>query len=277
MNRLPLDELPRHSTWATYLLAPSSDPPSDPEEYTGTARYDDIYSYLLGCYREDEADIETFAKDTYSRGREDPDVISTDETLYLATTTELLEQDNTAVRDVLRPALDGNETVADLGCGWGATLGVIAEEYPSVTVVGGECSQYGVELATELHSDRDSISVEQFDFYGEWDLLDGDNVVVFTRGTLTTLGDVESVVDRLAARAANSNVISGIHLEQTGPHPDTVLGLLRQQYASVRNYNTDFLSIVENHQDLTVTHIEYDVIGPNPLHPLTAVRWRPTQ
>ena len=277
MNSLSLNQLPKHSAWTTYLLDPSNDPPSDPEKYTDTEMYDDIYAYLLECYRKDEADTETFAKETYSRGREDPDVVSIKEDLYLANTTELLEQDNTAVRDVLRPALDGDETVADLGCGWGATLGVIAEEFPSATVVGGEFSPYGVELANELHSDMDRISVEQFDFYDDWDLFDRDNVVVFTRGTLTTLADVESVVDRFAEHAANGNIVRGIHLEQTGPHPDTVLGILRQRYAKVHNYSTDFLSAVEKHRDLTVTHIEYDVVGSNPLHPLTAVRWRPTE
>lgn len=171
--------------------------------------------------------------------------------------------------------LTGDETIVDLGCGWGATLGAIAEEFPTVTVVGGEVSQHGVTLARELYSDTDRISAEPFDFHGEWDLLPEGDAVVFTRGALTTLDDVEPVIDRLAARAATDDIVGGVHLEETGPHPDTLLGLLRQRYATVNDYNTDIVSVLSEHRDISVTTVEYDVIGPNPLHPSTAVQWRP--
>lgn len=276
MKPLSLDDLPKHSTWAAYLLDPSGDPPSDPEEYTRVATYDAIYAYLLDRYRKDPADVETFIEKTRTLGRDEPGVISIDEELYLARSAELLARENGAVRDVLRPALDGHETVVDLGCGWGATLGVIAEAFPN-RVVGGESNEYGVELARELHTGTDRISVEQFDFHGSWDLPAGDDVVVFTRGALTAVGDTESVVERLATCAADGDVIGGVHLEGIGPHPDTVLGLLRQRYATIRNYNTDLLSVVDEQQNLSVTTVEYDVIGANPLHPLTAVWWQPVQ
>lgn len=280
MKPVPIDELPNHSAWAAHLLDPSSAPPTDPEEYTKTVTYDDIYSPLLDCYRRNSTSFEDFAAKVKSKGRTNPDVISIDETLFLASTSELLEREHAAVRDTLRPVLDGGETVVDLGCGWGATLGVIAEEYPDVTVVGGEVSEPGVELARTLHSDAPRISVERFDFHGDWHLLngaDGDDVVVFTRGALTTLENIKRIVGRLATRASTDDVVSGVHLEQTGPHPDTVLGLLRRRYAEVRNYSADLLSVLDEHRDISVTDVEYDVIGANPLHPLTAVRWQPTR
>ncbi len=276
MEPVALDDLPRHSAWAISLLDPSRDPPSTPGAYTEIATYDDIYAYLLEQYREQPVSRKTFSNEIKSRGRGNPDVISVEERLYLATTTELLGRERDAVRDALYPILTGGETVVDLGCGWGATFGVIAEEFPGVTVVGGEVSQHGVTLARELYSDTDRISTEPFDFYGEWDLLPEEGpTVVFTRGALTTIDDVEPVIDRLAARAAADDIIGGVHLEETGPHPDTLLGLLRQRYATANDYNTDLVSVLSEHPDLSVTAVEYDMIGANPLHPLTAVRWRP--
>lgn len=275
MELVALNDLPQHSAWAASLLDPSRDPPSTPGAYTETATYDDIYAYLLEQYREHPVAPETFANEIKSRGRENPDVISIDEHLYLATTAELLARERSAVRDALHPMLTGGETVVDLGCGWGATLGVIAKEFPTVTVVGGEVSQPGVALARELYSDTDRISVVPFDFHGEWDLLPEGDAVVFTRGALTTLDDVEPVIDRLAARAAADDIVGGVHLEETGPHPDTLLGLLRQRYATVNDYNTDIVSVLSEQHDLSVTAVEYDVIGANPLHPSTAVQWRP--
>lgn len=275
MEPLALDDLPRHSAWATFLLDPSRDPPSTPGAYTETATYDDIYAYLLEQYRERPVAPETFANETKSRGRENSGVVSVEERLYLATTAELLARERAAVRDALHPMLTGGETVVDLGCGWGATLGVIVEAFPTVTVVGGEVSQPGVALARALYSDTDRVSVEPFDFHGEWRLPTEDDPVVFTRGALTTLDDVEPVIDRLAARAATDDIVGGVHLEETGPHPDTLLGLLRQRYATVNEYNTDLVSALSEHRDISVTAVEYDVIGSNPLHPVTAIRWRP--
>ncbi|WP_049971777.1 hypothetical protein [Haladaptatus cibarius] len=99
---------------------------------------------------------------------------------------------------------------------------------------------------------------------------------MFTRGALTTLNKVESVVDRLVSRANAGTIAAGVHLEQTGPHPtDTVLGLLRRRYADIRGYDTDLLPILREHPDISVTHTDYDVLGANPLHPQTAIRWRP--
>jgi SAM-dependent methyltransferase len=272
-----LDELPRHSAWATHLLDPGSDPPAEPGEYTNAATYDELYSHLLDAYRETAGDFGTVTEEVKSRGREEPDVISADEDLYLAGTAALLEREHAAIRNALRPVLDGGETVVDLGCGWGAALGVIAEAYPEVTVVGGEVSDPGVELARELHAGTTHISVERFDFRGDWDLLDRDDVVVFTRGALTTLEDVKSVVERFARQAVGDSVLGGVHLEEIGPHPDTVLGLLRRRYADVRGFDMDLLPVLREHRNLSVTHVEYDVIGANPLHPSTAVRWRPTR
>ena len=274
MRPLPINELPRHSAWATYLLDSSDDPPSDFGEYTSTATYEDIYAFLLKHYRETKPNFEAFVEETRSRGRKDLDVISVDERLYLASTADLIEREATAVRTALRPVLNGGETVVDLGCGWGATLGVIANEFPSAAVIGGEYSPSGVELARELHAETDRIAIEQFDFYGEWDLFDGDETVIFTRGALATLPDIEPVLDRFAKLAATDTVAGGVHLEQTGPYPETVLGLLRRRYAEVHGYNTDFLPAIERRQDFEVTHVEDDVVGVNPLHPWTVVRWQ---
>ncbi len=274
MEHLPLDRLPQHSDWVGFLLNSNRDPPGDPEAYTDIAVYDDIYGRLLERYRNSDLDRETFTLETRAGGRDEPDVISSNEDLFLASTEELVAREEDAVRDVLRPVIDGDETVVALGCGWGANLGVIAETF-DVTVVGGEIAERGVTLARELHADDDRVSVERFDFFDDWSILDHDEVVVFTRGSLSIIDGVASIIDRLASRAVDGDVVAGVHLEQTGPHPpDTVLGLLRQRYADVRGYDTELLSILRNHDDVAVTHSDYDVVGANPLHPQTAVRWR---
>lgn len=72
MRPLALDDLPEHSAWARYLLDPTCEPPSDPDVYTGTGTYDDIYSHLLAEYRSADVSPEGFVRRIYAEGREDP-------------------------------------------------------------------------------------------------------------------------------------------------------------------------------------------------------------
>lgn len=65
-----------------------------------------------------------------------------------------------------------------------------------------------------------------------------------------------------------------MHLEQTGPYPETVLGLLRRRYAGVHGYNTNLLPALERRQDFAMPHLERDVMRAIPLYPWTVVRWQ---
>jgi Mycolic acid cyclopropane synthetase len=276
MEPFPLDRLPHRSDWAGYLLDPTRDPPGDLEAYTDVSVYDGIYEQVLDRYREGDFDHEEFVLEIRGAGRENPGLISIEGDLFLARSAELVAREHEVVCDALAPVLDGGETVLALGCGWGANLGVIADEFPDVTVIGGEIAEHGVTVSRELHADEARVSVKQFDFHGAWELFDEhDDIVVFTRGALATLDDTGPVIDRLATRALDGDVIAGVHLEQTGPYPDdSVLGLLRRRYADVRGFDIDLLPTLREHPEISATHADHDVVGANPLHPQTAIRWR---
>jgi hypothetical protein len=280
MRSLALDDLPEHSAWTRYLLDPVGDPPSDPDAYTDTGTYDDIYAYLLGEFRSGDRSPEAFVRRIHAEGREDPGPVSIRNDLFLADPAALLGLERFAVADALGGIEGEPATVLDLGCGWGSALRTIADAFPDATVIGAEYSRHGVELAgalgvTEGRNGR--VSVRQFDLRdGEWDLLDGrSEVLVFTRGVLTTLPDVERVVDRLARLANEGTVVGGVHLEQVDHHPKTTLGLLRRHYGRVREYDGSALAELERREGIEVEQVVYDQLGPNPLHPRTLVRWRP--
>ncbi|WP_049971776.1 hypothetical protein [Haladaptatus cibarius] len=160
MEPLALDKLPQQSEWSGYLLDTDRDPPGDFDAYTDPAVYDDIYGHVLNHYRETNLDREGFAVETRSRGREEPDVISVEKELFLSSSNELHSREKDVVRKALRPVLEGGETVLALGCGWGKNLGIIADGFPDVTVVGGEITEKGVEISRELHAEDDRISAE---------------------------------------------------------------------------------------------------------------------
>lgn len=277
MERLPLDDLPEHSAWTAYLLDPARDPPGEPTAYTGTEHYEKIYSHALEEYRENPLPVTEAVERIRSRGRPEPSPVSMNQRLYLVDPDELLRREYETVRTALEPALAGGETVFDLGCGWGWTLDAIATGFPGVRVVGGEYVPAGVELAREIVADGDEqVTVEQFDFLDDWSLVEAadEESVVFTKGALATLPRTETIVERLAALTAEGPITAGVHLEQVGPHPETVLGLLRRRYASERGYGDEILEQLREAPPLEVIDVTYDVYGSNPLHPLTRIRWQ---
>lgn len=279
MERIPLNALPKYSDWAASLLDPDGEPPSNPTAYIGPEAYEKRYARLLESYRDHPVPPAEAVERIRSHGRSTVDLVSADQTLYRVETDELVEREYETVQTALEPILDGDETVLDLGCGWGWTLDAIASEFPGVRVVGGEYVPAGVEFAREVFvdgGDRERIAVDQFDFFGEWELVDDvdGNCVVFTKGTLVTLSETESVVDRLETLAAERSVTAGVHLEQVGPHPETVLGHLRRRYSRERGYDDTVLEQLRNSPELDVIDVTYDVHGSNPLHPLTRIRWR---
>lgn len=278
MEQLPLDELPKHSPWTEYLLDPSRDPPDDPTAYARTEHYEKIYSHALEEHRENPLPASEAVERIRSRGRPDPSPASMNQRLYLLDADELVRREYETVRTALEPVLAGGETVFDLGCGWGWTLDAIATGFPDVRVVGGEYVPAGVELARELAADdNERVTVEQFDFLGDWSVVEAaeEESVVFTKGTLVTLDRPKNVVERLAALAAEGQLTTGVHLEQVGHHPKTVLGMLRRRYASERGYNgCDLLEQLRDAPPLEVIDVTYDVYGSNPLHPLARIRWR---
>jgi SAM-dependent methyltransferase len=294
MRPLPVDDLPRHSEWAAYLLDPAGEPPGDPEAYAGTETYEAQRAKLLEAYREISGDPAAFERRIRTRSGAAPDAISVRGDCYLAAPAELAARERETVREALEPVVrdlaasdsargDG-PTVFDLGCGRGRAARTAVDAFPEVSVHGGEYGATSVELARELTADLDRVTVDRFDFTAEpaaeargWPLFEGvdDGAVVFTRGAITTLDDAEPTVERLASLATAGPVAAGVHLEQVDVHPDTTLGLLRRRYSRLRGYGDGLLDALEAHDDVAVTDVAYDVVGANPLHPHTRIRWAP--
>jgi hypothetical protein len=284
MRELSLDDLPKHSPWPGRLLG--GDWEAEPGHGgIGVSAYDEVYGNLLAVARENpEMDFREVQRSANHYAEESPVPISRSERLYLVDVDRKQELQDEALVASLAGTLEGGETVVALGCGWGYELGVLADAYPDCDFVGGDPAENGVALGRELFGDRDRIRVESFDFRDDrWDLLeevletaDADDVVLFTQGSLTALPSVHDVVSETLTDYAD-RVKAGVHLEHVRElHPEeTLLGLLRREYTDLRNYNDDLLASLQATGDIEIASATYDVVGGNPLHPLSEVRWKP--
>ncbi|WP_135824310.1 class I SAM-dependent methyltransferase [Halorussus ruber] len=292
MRELSLNDLPKHSPWPGRLLGGDDWDDQPGHGGVGVEAYDEVYANLLAMARENpDADFRDIQQSANHYAEESPVAVSRAEDLFLVDVDEKQELQDEATVASLAGLLDGGETVVSLGCGWGYELGVLAEAYPDCEFVGGDPAESGVALGRELFGDHDRIRVGEFDFRDdEWTLLEealeasesddeegkSDDVVLFTQGSLTALPSVRDVVTETLAKYAD-RVKAGVHLEHVRElHPEeTLLGLLRRRYTDTRNYNDDLLASLQTAAGIEIATATYDVVGGNPLHPLSEIRWEP--
>jgi hypothetical protein len=285
MRELSLNDLPKHSSWPARLLGADDRGERPGHGGVGVGAYDEAYANLLAVARENPgADFRDVQRSANHYAEESPVAVSRAEELFLVDVDEKQELQDEATVASLAGVLDGGETVVSLGCGWGYELGVLAAAYPDCEFVGGDPAENGVALGRELFGDHDRVRVESFDFRDdEWTLLedvlaerDPAGVVLFTQGSLTALPSVRDVVTETLATYAD-RVKAVVHLEHVRElHPEeTLLGLLRRQYTDFRNYNDDLLASLQTAEGIDIATATYDVVGGNPLHPLSEIRWEP--
>ncbi|WP_137285135.1 class I SAM-dependent methyltransferase [Halorussus salinisoli] len=294
MRKLRLGDLPKHSPWPARLLGLDDWEEEPGYGGIGVSTYDEVYGNLLALARENpEMDFREVQRSANHYAEESPVPISRAEDLFLVDVDEKQELQDEALVASLAGSLSGGETVVALGCGWGYELGVLADAYPDCEFVGGDPTENGVALGRELFGDHDRIRIEPFDFRDDrWNLLESvladeegsedegdaeaDDVVLFTQGSLTALPSVREIVSETLTRYSD-RVQVGVHLEHVRElHPeDSLLGQLRRSYTDRRDYNDDLLTSLRDADELDVTATTYDVVGGNPLHPLSEVRWEP--
>jgi hypothetical protein len=56
---------------------------------------------------------------------------------------------------------------------------------------------------------------------------------------------------------------------------DSLLGLMRRGYAELNDYNRNLLSTLGARTDIRLEVVGQNVLGLNPLHPISVARWSP--
>jgi len=166
--------------------------------------------------------------------------------------------------------------VLELGCGYGYNLGVLREAEPDHLFIGGDYSQNAVSLARKLFRDHPEVTVSPFNFYDEtWSIFDAveERALVFTNHAIEQLPSVKSVLSTF--NKYREKIACVIHLEPVFEFndPNTTLGLMRQSYTLINDYNKDLFTCLEG-MGVKILKVEKDLFGPNPLNPTSLIVWQ---
>lgn len=170
-------------------------------------------------------------------------------------------------RDTIRAALHrfgGDAPRCELGAGYGSNF-----LWQDIALYGGEYSPKARELAALLGHE-----VHRFNFFetGSYEFI-RPGTVVYTCHGIEQVPDARPVLEGL--KSVRDRIECVVHFEPLhGPHRRDLLGLLRNRWGEINDYNRNLIACLEEDPDVEVLHLEPDVFGNNPLNPAGILVWR---
>ena len=240
------------------------------------AEYDkDKYAKLLECYYKNTG--VTLENIQYQEPILATDSIcfSQKDDLYLSSVEEFYELQDSILVDVLSKQLSNVGIVVELGCGYGYNFYVLRKAFPGKVWVGGEYSQNAIELAGHLFADYKDVNVSYFNWYdSDWSILENlkEKALIFTRHSIEQLPKAKGIIPTFTKY--KDKIAGVVHLEPVYELLDnkSTLGLMRQAYTLMNDYNADLLSALKI-TEVNVIKTEVDIVGANPLNPTSIVHW----
>lgn len=156
------------------------------------------------------------------------------------------------------------ENVCELGCGYGHNLSHLGAQ-----AYGGEYSENAVAIAQRL-----GLDVRRFDYY------DADSYSFLRpNSTVVTIYSIEQIPHAAAIleglRRNREKIRYGVHFEPSYlPERRSLLGLLRNKYIEINDYNRDWFRLLKEADDVEVLEYETDVVSFHPLNPASLIAWR---
>lgn len=160
--------------------------------------------------------------------------------------------------------------LCELGCGYGYNLSYIKKICWDVW--GGEYSENAVTIGH-----KSGLDIRRFNYYNlsnyEQIFKKRDRVVVLTVHSVEQLPSAQCFIDGIYSQKHIIDLI--INLEPTFlPERTSLVGMLRNRYIELNDYNRDLLEILTNRDDVEIIEYQPDIIGFNPLNPTNLIVWR---
>jgi hypothetical protein len=277
LKKISLNELPQYTPWVERVLHLQPFLKSPRNLAKVDVEYDkNKYAKLLDFYNSKPGT--TIADITAQEcvGIPEKVCISKNDELFQTSVTDLNRLFDEFLIDTLTEHIRKAKVVVELGCGWGYNLNVLRKVFPNRLWLGGEYSQNAVKLGGHLFANEKDISISYFNWYDkEWKILENlpEKALIFTRHSIEQLPSVKSVIPTF--RKYQNKIIEVVHLEPVYEltDPGTTLGLMRQAYTHMNDYNIDLLTTLRSLK-VQILKTEAEVFGGNPLNPTSIIQWQ---
>jgi hypothetical protein len=277
-----LEDLPRHTRWPAALLTTET-PKTYPKTHRQVMREfnDEKWATLLRRFSRRARATRLEIEDAFNPLNE-PMVIFEAGRFRVVPYRRSLENHLARYERVLAPHASGASALVELGAGFGSKLFGLAERRPfaALPLVAAELTENGRRLI--LRSGKllgRKVSVGACDFRR----LEIDRGLV-PPGALVFTSYALHYVPRLPARTLDYLIAlrpqTVVHFEPLFEifAADSLHDLLCRRYMQLNDYTRNLLSLIraaERAGRIEVLEISKNVIGDNPLLPISVIKWRP--
>lgn len=284
MKKIPLEELPRWSNWPERLLnlAEFRATPRTIDKIEKEYNQDKYAKCLQEFHRvQGRATPEQIKQFEFGLPPDHLMCVSLQDELYAMSLQEARDTSYRLLTETVGSKLKEARTVIELGAGYGFNLWMLKQRFPETHFVGGEFSENAVQLASLLYAGLPSpeqVCVTRFNFYDEdcYRLVEErpGPVIVFTSHAVEQCPSAEVIVRNLLH--FRDQLIAVFHFEPVRELAgDSLLGLLRQRYSEINDYNRDLLTLLRANPAIRLNSVKANVFGLNPLNPTSILKWEP--
>jgi hypothetical protein len=194
-------------------------------------------------------------------------VISIQESLFHASLSSFQPYITALMASTLRK-FEAASKVCELGCGIGRNLLLLGESDDDRHYYGGELAASGVEVANSI-----GLDVQKFDYYNpeDYEIIQPGSSVM-TVHSIEQIPDAQAVIDNLSN--VRTKIDKVFHFEPvSNPSRTNFLGLLRDRYKEINDYNQNLREILTSRRDIRILSEDFDIYGLNPLNPTSVIVW----
>ena len=275
---IELNDLPRWSPWPARLLSLSAwtaipRTTQKTEQEYDREKYAACMEYLHGHTSASPEELKWFE---LGQDGEAPICVSCGERLFRTTLKKAWQYYSDAILSLLSPLVADADIVCDLGCGYGYHLWLLKQRFPGKQYWGGEFSPNAVSIAGRFFKDDPRITVERLDLTDPGfavPFMKKEKVLILSVFAMHQLPLCRNTVERLAEIKGDQWDVC--HFEPVFDWcSESLLGQLRRAYTIRNDYNRDLLPALTEHPRVHVLQTEKEVIGLNPLHPVSYIHWQ---
>ncbi len=292
-ERIELNDLP---LWCAYTERMLSGEPLNPVDRHSAAvikTYEKHYALCLAYVdrngpqttiddvrrfqNEITAGVGRHGKQGVTTGDRRPICVSLGDELYELDDAGEQEINTRIMIDALSSVAHGCKTIVELGAAYGYVLSRLRPHFPNVKLCGADGSANAVAIARRVFVRPSCDSFHEFGLEdpASYSFLEGEEgpLLVFTRHAVEQVTSSPDVLNALGRYRDRIGAV--VHFEPLFfPEDNSVLGILRRRYLQYQGYNTDLLSTIEGRREIELLDMRINVIGRNPLLPLSVLAWR---
>lgn len=279
-----LNDLPKYSPWPARLLGLTEWTPRNRNGQLIRAEYGEKWGALLQEYVNNKfANLGEAIQYLFSAHFPSDFLFHVGEQIYYSENNNgFWEFFYERIGRVLTQYMTRDDTLVELGCGWGRNLFYALQTRLCKNAIGGEYTEEGLTLG-RLVGQQFKLPIEffHFDYYKpDWEFLKKlKGTVVLTHNSVE---QIRYMPERTVSSLIQSKPKAVVHFEPVYEYlnRDSLLHYLWKRYTEVNDYNRNLLTVLKRfakERRLTIGLEKAHEVGLNAFNPGSFVVWKPQE